>query len=95
MAPSEPGSAPPSPPSPARAPRGECLHGYFTAAEGEQRDKAHDPAFEDSVVTAEPLAGGYVLPTLPHRRFEHVLPFDTARMREELSGTEHPTIWTA
>ena len=27
--------------------------------------------------------------------FGHVLPFDVARMHEELSGTEHPTIWTA
>lgn len=27
--------------------------------------------------------------------FEHVLPFDTTRMREELTGTEHPTVWTA
>ena len=27
--------------------------------------------------------------------FNHVLPFDTARMFEELSGSEHPTIWTA
>jgi glyoxylase-like metal-dependent hydrolase (beta-lactamase superfamily II) len=27
--------------------------------------------------------------------FNHVLPFDVARMHEELSGTEHPTIWTA
>jgi glyoxylase-like metal-dependent hydrolase (beta-lactamase superfamily II) len=27
--------------------------------------------------------------------FDHVLPFDTARMREELIGTEHPTVWTA
>ena len=27
--------------------------------------------------------------------FAHVLPFDVARMVEELGGTEHPTIWTA
>lgn len=27
--------------------------------------------------------------------FGHVLPFDVARMHEELQGTEHPTIWTA
>ena len=27
--------------------------------------------------------------------FEHALPFDVARMREELSGGEHPTVWTA
>ena len=27
--------------------------------------------------------------------FGHVLPFDVARMHEELRGTEHPTIWTA
>ncbi|MFT8246491.1 MBL fold metallo-hydrolase [Roseomonas sp. BN140053] len=27
--------------------------------------------------------------------FGHVLPFDVARMHEELGGTEHPTIWTA
>ena len=27
--------------------------------------------------------------------FGHVLPFDVARMYEELRGTEHPTVWTA
>jgi glyoxylase-like metal-dependent hydrolase (beta-lactamase superfamily II) len=27
--------------------------------------------------------------------FGHVLPFDVARAHEELSGVEHPTIWTA
>lgn len=27
--------------------------------------------------------------------FQHVLPFDVSRMNEELSGVEHPTIWTA
>jgi glyoxylase-like metal-dependent hydrolase (beta-lactamase superfamily II) len=27
--------------------------------------------------------------------FEHCLPFDVARVWEELRGTEHPTIWTA
>ena len=27
--------------------------------------------------------------------FQHVLPFDVARVHEELSGTEHPRIWTA
>ena len=27
--------------------------------------------------------------------FGHVLPFDVARMHEELRGTDHPTIWTA
>ena len=27
--------------------------------------------------------------------FGHVLPFDVARMHEELRGTEHPTVWTA
>ena len=27
--------------------------------------------------------------------FGHVLPFDVARMAEELAGTEHPTVWTA
>ena len=27
--------------------------------------------------------------------FGHVLPFDVARMHEELGGVEHPTVWTA
>lgn len=27
--------------------------------------------------------------------FQHVLPFDVVRAHEELSGTEHPRIWTA
>lgn len=27
--------------------------------------------------------------------YQHVLPFDVARVREELSGTEHPRVWTA
>jgi hypothetical protein len=27
--------------------------------------------------------------------FQHVLPFDVTRAYEELTGTEHPTIWTA
>ncbi|VCU70516.1 Beta-lactamase 2 precursor [Pigmentiphaga humi] len=27
--------------------------------------------------------------------FQHVLPFDVARAMEELSGGEHPTVWTA
>ncbi|WP_434106198.1 MBL fold metallo-hydrolase [Paraburkholderia caffeinilytica] len=27
--------------------------------------------------------------------FQHVLPFDVTRAYEELTGTEHPTVWTA
>lgn len=27
--------------------------------------------------------------------FNHVLPFHVARAHEELSGVEHPTVWTA
>ena len=32
---------------------------------------------------------------VPSALGDHVLPFDTAWMREGLTGIEHPTIWTA
>ncbi|WP_055625669.1 MBL fold metallo-hydrolase [Streptomyces hirsutus] len=45
-------------------------------------------AFEAAHGALEPQYGGWPI-------FEHCLPFDVARLWEELSGSEHPTIWTA
>lgn len=44
--------------------------------------------FEAAEAAMRPRFGDWPL-------FGHVLPFDVARMAEELGGTEHPTIWTA
>ncbi|MFC5954020.1 MBL fold metallo-hydrolase [Streptomyces pratens] len=45
-------------------------------------------AFEAAHGALEPQYGSWPI-------FEHCLPFDVARLWEELSGGEHPTIWTA
>ena len=44
--------------------------------------------FEAAETAMKPQFGEWPL-------FGHVLPFDVARMAEELGGTEHPTTWTA
>ncbi|MBO4259549.1 MBL fold metallo-hydrolase [Streptomyces griseorubiginosus] len=44
-------------------------------------------AFEAAHGALEPGYGGWPI-------FQHCLPFDVARLWEELSGQEHPTIWT-
>ncbi|MDS1270970.1 MBL fold metallo-hydrolase [Lipingzhangella sp. LS1_29] len=45
-------------------------------------------AFEAAHAALAPTYGDWPI-------FEHCLPFDVARLWEELDGVEHPTIWTA
>jgi glyoxylase-like metal-dependent hydrolase (beta-lactamase superfamily II) len=45
-------------------------------------------AFEATHMKLEPRFGGWPI-------FEHCLPFDVSRLWDELSGIEHPRIWTA
>jgi glyoxylase-like metal-dependent hydrolase (beta-lactamase superfamily II) len=61
------------------------------------RDVVHDAmskgadlraCFEAAHTMMQPRFGDWPL-------FDHVLPFDVARMQEELAGGEHPTQWTA
>src|SRR5262249_23275707 len=61
------------------------------------RDAVHDAmargsdlrtCFEAAQTTMQPRFGEWPF-------FDHVLPFDVARMHEELAGAEHPTQWTA
>jgi hypothetical protein len=54
------------------------------------------PKGDADVAACYRAADAAMLPKFGHWPiFDHVLPFDTARMREELSGTQDPTIWTA
>jgi glyoxylase-like metal-dependent hydrolase (beta-lactamase superfamily II) len=64
----------------------DTLHRSVAAAVAAGADTAG--CFAAAEAAMRPEFGGWPL-------FDHVLPFDVARLREELLGTEHPTIWTA
>lgn len=53
-----------------------------------QRGAGLKGCFDAAETAMQPRFGAWPL-------FGHVLPFDVARMAEELGGAEHPTIWTA
>jgi hypothetical protein len=57
--------------------------GAVHAAGGELRE-----AFARTHAALAPVFGHWPI-------FEHCLPFDVARVWDELSGVERPTIWTA
>ena len=86
--------------------RGPIVRGRAAVLGAIDATSAFLTALHDSVATA--LAQGGDLAACFHAAeaamkpafgdwplFAHVLPFDVARMHEELGGTEHPTIWTA
>lgn len=53
-----------------------------------QRGGTRTEAFTATHAALSPTYGDWPI-------FEHCLPFDVARLWEELNGVEHPTIWTA